>query len=71
MRGIGREWWFTSRTDSTSGQTLDGWRLWQAYCVDNKIRPGMKGFSNAGMRVAYFIRVMSLISTPFCLLKEA
>jgi hypothetical protein len=31
----------------------------------------MKGFSNPGMEVAYFIQAMSQMSTPFYLIKEA
>jgi hypothetical protein len=72
MREIQLEWWFSLKTGWTRRQRLHGWRLWQAYCVENEVQPeGMKGFSNLGMEVAYFIQAMSQMSTPFYLIKEA
>jgi hypothetical protein len=57
MREVQLKWWFTSKTVSTRRQRLHGWRLWQACCMENEILPeGMKGFSNPGMEVAYFIQ---------------
>jgi hypothetical protein len=72
MREVQLKWWFKSKTVSTRRQRLHGWRLWQAYCVENGVQPeAMKGFSNPGMEVAYFIQAMSQMSTPFYLIKEA
>jgi hypothetical protein len=72
MREVQLEWWFSSKTVATRGHRLHGWRLWQAYCVEDGVQPeAMKGFSNPGVDGAYFIQAMSQMSTPFYLIKEA
>jgi hypothetical protein len=40
--------------------------------MENEVHPeGMKGFSNPGMEVTYFIQALGQMSTPFYLIKEA
>jgi hypothetical protein len=65
-------WWFEVKGESIRRKRLHGWRLWQAFSVENEVWPERLGrLENPAMTISLFVKASDEMNTPFYLIRES